>query len=55
MKTSIRQAYLVQTEISETENDSEFCSEAEIEKLQKELDSVQNILTKISPSNQGKI
>ena len=48
-------ARLVQEEISEVEKDPGFCTEAEIEKLQKELDSVISVLSKLQPLNQGKV
>ncbi len=54
MQNSFTNAKKVQQEISRTENNSGFCSEAQIEKLQKELNTVQNVLMKLQPSNPGK-
>ncbi len=41
-------------EISKAKNNSGFCSKAQIEKLQKELNTVQNVLMKLQPLNPGK-
>ncbi len=54
MQKSLTNAKKVQQEISRAENNSGFCSEAKIEKLQKELDTVQNVLKKLQPLNLGK-
>jgi hypothetical protein len=53
MQNSLTNAKKVQQEISRAENNSGFCSEAQIEKLQKELNTVQNVLMKLQPSNPG--
>ena len=54
LQISIANAHLLKEDISKFEKDPGFCSESEMEKLQKELDSVQKILRKINPSNPGK-
>ena len=54
LQRSITKAQVVQGLISKAENDSGFCSETEIEKLQKDLHSIMGILRKIQPLNQGK-
>ncbi len=54
MQNSVTKAKTVQQEISKAENNSGFCSEAKIEKLQKELNTVQNVLMKLQPLNPGK-
>jgi hypothetical protein len=53
MQNSFTNAKKVQQEIYKAENNSGFCSEAQIEKLQKELNTVQNVLMKLQPSNPG--
>jgi hypothetical protein len=53
MQNSLTNAKKVQQEISRAENNLGFCSEAQIEKLQKELNTVQNVLMKLQPSNPG--
>ena len=50
---TITQAQLVQGLISKAENDSGFCSDAKMEKLQNELVSVLNILRRIQPLSSG--
>jgi cob(I)alamin adenosyltransferase len=55
IQKSIANAAKVQEKISKAETDSEFCSETEIEKLQKEFDSVQRVLKKLQPFNTGKV
>ena len=55
LQKSIANAYHIKGEISKVERDPGYCSEAEIEKLQNKLDSVQKVFRKINPSNQGKI
>ncbi len=54
MKESIGKAENIQKQISALAKDSRFCSQAEIEELQNELDSAQNVFKKIQPLNQGK-
>ena len=53
MQNSFTNANKVQQEISKAENNLGFCSEAQIEKLQKELNTVQNVLMKLQPANPG--
>ena len=53
LETSISNARLVRDEILKAEKDPGFCSETEIDNLQKEVDSVQNVFTKIQPLKQG--
>ncbi len=55
IQKSIANAAKVQEEISKAETDSGFCSETEIEKLQKEFDSVQRVLKKLQPFSTGKV
>ena len=50
----IRNAAKVQEEILKAEEDSDFCSEADIEKLKKELDSVQTVFKKLQRLNSGR-
>jgi hypothetical protein len=54
MQKSVTNANKVQQEISKAEKNSGFCTEAQIEKLQKELNTVQNVLMKLQPLNPGK-
>jgi hypothetical protein len=54
IQKSVTNATKVQNEISKAENNSGYCSEEEIEKLQKELNSVQNVLMKLQTLNPGK-
>jgi hypothetical protein len=53
MQDSIDRARLIQEEILITEQDSGFCSQAVIEKLKKDLHSVQNVLKKLQPLSTG--
>jgi hypothetical protein len=55
MQESIGKAENIRKQISALEKDLRFCSQAEIEKLQNELDSAQDVLKKIQPLNQGKL
>ena len=53
IQKSIAKAAKVQEDISEAEQDSGFCSEAEIEKLQKYLASVLIVFEKLQPLDTG--
>ncbi len=53
IQKSIAKAAKVQEDILEAEQDSGFCSEAEIEKLQKDLASVLIVFEKLQPLDPG--
>jgi ASC-1-like (ASCH) protein len=55
MQKSITNATKVQDEICNAEKDSGFCSDAKIDQLQKELDSVQRVFKKLQRLNSGRV
>jgi hypothetical protein len=55
MQKSVRNNAKAREETLEAEQDSGFCSQAEIEKLQKDLDSIQNVFDKLQPSSAGSV
>ncbi len=54
MQKSIANATKVQQMIFKVKTESGFCSESKTEELQTKLDTVQNVLKKLQPSNPGK-
>jgi valyl-tRNA synthetase len=55
LQKSITKAHCVQKEIWMAENDSGFCSKAEIQILQKKLEEVQKLLRKLQSLQPGKV
>jgi hypothetical protein len=55
MQMSVGNAAKVQEEISKAEKDSDFCSEEDIEKLQKKFDSFQEVYKKLQCLNSGRV
>ncbi len=53
MQKSVQNNTKAREETLKAEQDSGFCSQAEIEHLQKDLDSVQNVFKKLQPSSAG--
>ena len=53
MQKSVTDATRVQEEIIKAKKELGFCSDAEIEKLQKDLDSVENVFRKLQCFNAG--
>jgi hypothetical protein len=53
MQKSVRDNAKAREETFKAEQDSGFCSQAEIEHLQNDLDSVQNVFKKLQPSSAG--
>ena len=53
MQKSVRDNAMAREETFKAEQDSGFCSQAEIEHLQNDLDSVQNVFKKLQPSSAG--